>query len=98
MEQIKNWLIERQTDIKDWLKERQTNIKNSVNRWTIAYFLLGMVWAWGLTAMFVVVMQINYGFDTQRQFTVGHLESGIPNAINTVQTIPVEVYKLEREE
>ena len=34
----------------------------------------------------------------KREFTVEQFNSGIPNAINTVQKIPVEVYKLEREE
>tara|TARA_R100000742_G_C4271630_1_gene90601 strand:+ start:455 stop:664 length:210 start_codon:yes stop_codon:yes gene_type:complete len=67
-----------------------------MNRWLIIYFFIGMIWAWGLTAIFVVVMDFNS--EVKREFTVEQFNSGIPNAINTVQTIPVEVYKLEREE
>jgi len=100
MKQIKGWLIKKLINIKDSLIKKLLDINISTNAKTVVYFLLGMMRAWVLTAMFISIMQLNYDFntDTQEQFTVGHLESGIPNAINTVQTIPVEVYKLEREE
>lgn len=91
MKQIKGWLIKKLINIKDSLIKKLININISTNAKIIVYFLLGMMWAWVLTAMFITIMQLNYGFDMDTQ-------GGIPNAINTVQTIPVEVYKLEREE
>ena len=53
--------------------------------------MLGLVWAWGLIAIVGVIVQ--YNKDVSELYTI---EERIPNAINTVETIPVEVYKLER--
>ena len=63
-----------------------------MNRYVIVWFLLGIVWAWGLIAIVGVLI----GYDKSVS-DIYHIEqTKIPNAINTVETIPVEVYKLER--
>ena len=62
-----------------------------MNKYTIVWFMLGLVWAWGLIA--IVAVMLDYNKEVSDIYTI---EKQIPNAINTVQTIPVEVYKLER--
>jgi hypothetical protein len=62
-----------------------------VNKYTVVWFMLGLVWAWGLIAIVGVI--VGYNKDVSELYTI---EERIPNAINTVETIPVEVYKLER--
>ena len=58
----------------------------------LVWFLLGIIWAWGLIA--IVGVLIGYNKDVS---DIYHIEqTKIPNAINTIETIPVEVYKLER--
>tara|TARA_R100001510_G_C7506022_1_gene107659 strand:+ start:272 stop:478 length:207 start_codon:yes stop_codon:yes gene_type:complete len=63
-----------------------------MNRYIIIWFLLGIVWAWGLIAIAGVL--IGYNKDVADIYHIEKIK--IPNAINTVETIPVEVYKLER--
>ena len=62
-----------------------------MNKYTVVWFMLGLVWAWGLIAIVGVI--VGYYKDVSELYTI---EERIPNAINTVETIPVEVYKLER--
>ena len=62
-----------------------------MNKYTVVWFMLGIVWAWGLIAIVGVI--VGYKKDVSELYTI---EERIPNAINTVETIPVEVYKLER--
>jgi hypothetical protein len=63
-----------------------------MNRYIIVWFLLGIVWAWGLIA--IVGVLIGYNKDVADIYHIEQIK--IPNAINTVETIPVEIYKLER--
>jgi hypothetical protein len=62
--------------------------------WVAVWFVLGMVWAWGLVAIFAVMLELNS--DTHVNYTNMATEKEMPEIINTVDTIPVEVYKLER--
>lgn len=62
-----------------------------MNKYTVIWFMLGLVWAWGLIA--IVAVMLDYNKEVSDIYTI---EKQIPNAINTVETIPVEVYKLER--
>ena len=62
-----------------------------MNKYTVVWFMLGLVWAWGLIAIVGVI--VGYNNDVSQIYKI---EERIPNAINTVETIPVEVYKLER--
>tara|TARA_E500000178_G_C16561741_1_gene547654 strand:+ start:110 stop:313 length:204 start_codon:yes stop_codon:yes gene_type:complete len=62
-----------------------------MNKYTVVWFMLGLVWAWGLIA--IVAVMLDYNKEVSDIYTI---EKQIPNAINTVETIPVEVYKLER--
>ena len=62
-----------------------------MNKYTVVWFMLGLVWAWGLIAIVGVI--VGYNKDVSQIYKI---EERIPNAINTVETIPVEVYKLER--
>ena len=62
-----------------------------MNKYTIVWFTLGLVWAWGLIAIVGVI--VGYNKDVSQIYKI---EERIPNAINTIETIPVEVYKLER--
>ena len=65
-----------------------------MNRYVVVWFLLGIIWAWGLIA--IVGVLIGYNKDVS---DIYHIEQyNIPNAINTIETIPVEVYKLERKD
>ena len=65
-----------------------------MNRYVIVWFFLGIIWAWGLIA--IVGVLIGYNKDVADMYYIEQIK--IPNAINTVETIPVEVYKLERNE
>ena len=62
--------------------------------WVAVWFVLGMVWAWGLVAIVSVTLEFNR--DTALNYTNSTIERDMPEIINTVDTIPVEVYKLER--
>jgi hypothetical protein len=62
--------------------------------WVAVWFVLGMVWAWALVAIFAVTLELNR--DTRVNYTNMTTEKEMPEIINTVDTIPVEVYKLER--
>ena len=62
-----------------------------MNKYTVVWFMLGLVWAWGLIAIVGVI--VGYNKDVSQIYKI---EERIPNAINTIETIPVEVYKLER--
>ena len=62
-----------------------------MNKYTVVWFMLGLVWAWGLIA--IVAVMLDYNKEVSDIYTI---EKQIPNAINTVETIPVEIYKLER--
>ena len=62
-----------------------------MNKYTVVWFMLGLVWAWGLIAIVGVI--VGYNKNVSELYTI---EERIPNAINTIETIPVEVYKLER--
>ena len=52
------------------------------------YFILGIIWAWALIAVFHAVT------DSQRSIVQS---VNVPEITDTVTTIPVYVYKLERE-
>ncbi len=52
------------------------------------YFILGIIWAWGLIAVFHAVT------DSQRSIAQS---IDLPEIVDTVSTIPVDVYELERE-
>tara|TARA_R100000935_G_scaffold52547_1_gene79792 strand:- start:417 stop:671 length:255 start_codon:yes stop_codon:yes gene_type:complete len=59
----------------------------------IAFFFLGIVWGWGLIAIIGVTLEVRkdvYAIHTSSQ--------EMPEIINTIQTIPVVVYELERTE
>jgi len=60
-------------------------------RYMIAMFFIGIVWGWGLIAIIGVTLEIRK--DT---YAVHTSTQDMPEIINTVDTIPVEVYKLER--
>jgi len=62
--------------------------------WVAVWFVLGMIWAWGLVA--IVAVTLEYNRDTGLNYTNSMAEKDMPEIINTVDTIPVEVYKLER--
>lgn len=62
--------------------------------WVAVWFVLGMLWAWALVAIFAVTLELNR--DTRVNYTNMTTEKEMPEIINTVDTIPVEVYKLER--
>jgi len=62
--------------------------------WVAVWFVLGMIWAWGLVA--IVAVTLEYNRDTGLNYTNSMTEKDMPEIINTVDTIPVEVYKLER--
>ena len=62
--------------------------------WVAVWFVLGMIWAWGLVAIVAVTLEFNR--DTALNYTNSTIERDMPEIINTVDTIPVEVYKLER--
>jgi hypothetical protein len=62
-------------------------------RYMIAMFFIGIVWGWGLIAMIGVTLEVRkdtYAIHTSTQ--------EMPEIINTIDTIPVMVYKLERTE
>ena len=60
-------------------------------KYMIAMFFIGIVWGWGLIAIIGVTLEIRK--DT---YAVHTSTQDMPEIINTVDTIPVEVYKLER--
>ncbi len=62
--------------------------------WVAVWFVLGMLWAWGLVAIVAVTLEFNR--DTSVNYTNMTTKRDMPEIINTVDTIPVEVYKLER--
>jgi len=62
-------------------------------KYMIAMFFIGIVWGWGLIAIIGVTLEVRkdtYAIHTSTQ--------EMPEIINTVDTIPVMVYKLERTE
>jgi hypothetical protein len=62
-------------------------------KYMIAMFFIGIVWGWGLIAMIGVTLEVRkdtYAIHTSTQ--------EMPEIINTIDTIPVMVYKLERTE
>ena len=60
-------------------------------KFMIVWFALGIVWAWAIVAVAIVITKFNEGYLVHDNFDM-------PQIINTVETIPVEVYKLERED
>ena len=62
--------------------------------WVTVWFVLGMLWAWGLVA--IVAVTLDFNRNTSVNYTNMTTEKEMPEIINTVDTIPVEVYKLER--
>ena len=62
--------------------------------WVAVWFVLGMLWAWGLVA--IVAVTLDFNRDTNVNYTNMTTKRDMPEIINTVDTIPVEVYKLER--
>jgi len=62
--------------------------------WVAVWFVLGMLWAWGLVA--IVAVTLDFNRNTSVNYTNMTTEKDMPEIINTVDTIPVEVYKLER--
>tara|TARA_R110000803_G_scaffold48362_1_gene100486 strand:+ start:8 stop:268 length:261 start_codon:yes stop_codon:yes gene_type:complete len=63
--------------------------------YTLAFFLIGIVWGWGIIAIIGVTLEVRK--DTLEYVGVP-IRQTMPEIINTIQTIPVEVYKLERTE
>jgi len=59
--------------------------------YTLAFFLIGIVWGWGLIAIIGVTLEVRK--DT---YEVHTNTQEMPEIINTIDTIPVIVYKLER--
>jgi len=70
-------------------------IKKGYKRWIFAYFILGMVWAWGLTVM--VLVMLGYNKDVAEVYTK-EVETVSMEVFPASPIIPVEIYKLEREE
>ncbi len=62
--------------------------------YTLAFFLIGIVWGWGIIALIGVTLEVRN--DTYQQQINMEMINTMPEIINTVDTIPVEVYKLER--
>ena len=62
--------------------------------WVAVWFVLGMLWAWGLVA--IVAVTLDFNRNTSVNYTNMTTKRDMPEIINTVDTIPVEVYKLER--
>jgi len=62
--------------------------------YTLAFFFLGIVWGWGIIALIGVTLEVRN--DTYQQQINMEMINTMPEIINTVDTIPVEVYKLER--
>ena len=54
----------------------------------ILWFMLGLIWAWGIVAVVAVFLQY--------QDKVAYQKLDVPPIVNTVETIPVDVYKLEK--
>ncbi len=56
-------------------------------------FFIGIVWGWGLIAIIGVTLEV------RKDTYAGHTSTQeMPEIINTIDTIPVMVYKLERTE
>jgi len=70
-------------------------IKKGYKRWIFAYFILGMVWAWGLTVM--VLVMLGYNKDVAEVYTK-EVETVSMEVFPASPIIPVKIYKLEREE
>lgn len=51
--------------------------------------MLGLIWAWGIVAVVAVFVQ-------QHKDNVAYQKLDVPPIVNTVETIPVDVYKLEK--
>ena len=62
--------------------------------YTLAFFFLGIVWGWGIIAIIGVTLEVRN--DVYQQQINMEVINTMPEIINTVDTIPVEVYKLER--
>jgi len=62
--------------------------------YTLAFFLIGIVWGWGIIAIIGVTLEVRN--DVYQQQINMEVINTMPEIINTVDTIPVEVYKLER--
>ena len=54
----------------------------------VLWFMLGLIWAWGIVAVVAVFVQY--------QDNVAYQKLDVPPIVNTVETIPVDVYKLEK--
>ena len=54
----------------------------------ILWFMLGLIWAWSIVAVVAVFLQY--------QDNVAYQKLDVPPIVNTVETIPVDVYKLEK--
>jgi len=63
-------------------------------RYTIALFFIGIVWGWGILALIGVTLEISNR--TAPHYINMGVQNEMPEIINTIDTIPVEVYKLER--
>ena len=79
-----------QSVVTSQIMERNMFTRVGKNMMWLLWFMLGLIWAWGLVALVAAVMEINSRHAYENADT--------PAVINTVQTIPVEVYKLERED
>ena len=64
--------------------------------WVAVWFLIGMIWAWALVAIFAVTLELNKDVANYPKYPNMTVKQEMPEIINTVDTIPVEVYKLER--
>jgi len=62
-------------------------------KYMIAMFFIGIVWGWGLIAIIGVTLEVR-----KDVYAIHASSQEMPEIINTIQTIPVVVYELERTE
>ena len=71
-------------------------------KFVIVWFILGLLWAWSILAIIFALTKHNENYMLnkvhQNLDLINYIQKDMPEIINTVETIPVEVYKLEREE
>lgn len=79
-----------QSVVTSQIMERNMFTKIGRNVVWVLWFMLGLMWAWATVAV------VSWAIDMNNQHAYRHADT--PAVINTVETIPVEVYKLERED
>ena len=66
-------------------------------KFMIVWFALGIVWAWAIVAIMVALMNYNNSYIIKPTHP-NLVHKDMPEIVNIIKTIPVEVYKLERTE